>query len=44
MGRSWLEHLGPDAHRVAWYDATNPLAGAVELADRVVAVRPHYAE
>ena len=44
MGRSWLEHLGPDAHRFAWHDATNPLAGAVELADRVVAVSPHYAQ
>ena len=44
MDRSWLDHLGPDAHRFAWYDATNPLAGAIELAGRVVAVSPRYAE
>ena len=36
--RAWLEHLPVEAHRFAWYDATNPLAGAIELADRVIAV------
>ncbi len=43
MDRSWLDHLPVQAHRFAWYDATNPLAGAIELVDRVVAVSPHYA-
>ncbi len=41
--RGWLDHLGHDAHRFAWYDGTNPLAGAIELADRVIAVSPNYA-
>ncbi len=43
-GRQWLQHLGPDAFRFAWHDATNPLAGAIELVDRVIAVSPNYAE
>lgn len=43
MDRSWLEHLPIDAHRFAWYQGTNPLAGAIELVDRVVAVSPNYA-
>ena len=43
MDRSWLDHMVADAHRFAWYDAANPLAGGVELADRVVAVSPNYA-
>lgn len=41
--RAWLEHLTVDAHRFAWYGGTNPLAGAIELVDRVVAVSPTYA-
>ncbi|MDX2380643.1 MAG: glycogen/starch synthase [Acidimicrobiia bacterium] len=41
--RGWLERLPVDAHRFAWYDATNPLAGAIELVDRVIAVSPNYA-
>ena len=41
--REWLTHLPVEAHRFAWYDGTNPLAGAIELADRVVAVSPNYA-
>lgn len=43
MDRSWLGRLAVDAHRFAWYDATNPLAGAIELVDRVIAVSPNYA-
>jgi starch synthase len=43
MDRAWLEHLPVGAHRFAWYGATNPLAGAIELVDRVVAVSPTYA-
>lgn len=41
--REWLTHLPVEAHRFAWYDGTNPLAGAIELADRVIAVSPNYA-
>ena len=41
--RRWLDRLPVDAHRFAWYGGTNPLAGAIELADRVVAVSPNYA-
>ena len=43
MDRSWLEHLPIEAHRFAWYGGTNPIAGALELADRVIAVSPNYA-
>ena len=41
--RAWLDKLTVDAHRFAWYGGTNPLAGAIELVDRVVAVSPTYA-
>ncbi len=43
MARGWLDNLPVDAHRFAWYGSANPLAGAIELADRVVAVSPNYA-
>lgn len=43
MERSWLDHLPVHPERFAWYDGANPLAGAIELADRVVAVSPNYA-
>jgi len=39
----WLDALGPRAAAFAHRDATNPMAGAVRLADRVVAVSPTYA-
>lgn len=39
----WIERLSVDASRFAWYGGTNPLAGAIELADRVIAVSPNYA-
>lgn len=39
----WLQHLPVEADRFAWYGGTNPLAGAIELVDRVIAVSPNYA-
>ena len=39
----WLQHLGPQSFRFAWWDATNPLAGAIQLVDRVITVSPNYA-
>ncbi len=41
--RDWLEHLPVETHRFGWHEGTNPLAGAIELADRVIAVSPNYA-
>ena len=40
---AWLDRL--EAHREAfeWFGGTNPLAGAIALADRVIAVSPTYA-
>ena len=40
---AWLQRL--DAHPDAfdWFGGTNPLAGAIALADRVIAVSPTYA-
>ncbi len=40
---SWLQHLGHQAFRFAWWGATNPMAGAIQLADRVLTVSPTYA-
>ncbi len=40
---SWLEQLGPRAAHYEWWGDTNPLSGGIALADRVVAVSPHYA-
>ena len=40
---SWLDVLGPRAEHFEWYGGTNPLSGAIALADRVVAVSPTYA-
>ncbi len=42
-GEQWLSHLGNEAFRFAWWGATNPMAGAVQLADRVLTVSPTYA-
>jgi starch synthase len=39
----WLERMGERAHHFAHHGACNPLAGAIALADRVVAVSPTYA-
>ena len=41
--RTWLEHLPIGTHHFSWYEGSNPLAGAIALADRVIAVSPHYA-
>lgn len=43
MDRGWLDHIPNQTHKFAWYDSTNPIAGAIELADAVVAVSPNYA-
>jgi starch synthase len=39
----WMAVLGPEARALAWGGATNPMAGGIRLADRVVAVSPTYA-
>lgn len=41
--RSWLERLPGATDAYARGDACNPLAGAIALADRIVAVSPSYA-
>jgi starch synthase len=38
----WLAMLGPRAEHYEWWGGTNALTGAIALADRVVAVSPHY--
>ena len=40
----WLDLLGSNSSHFEWWGATNPLSGAIALADRVVAVSPNYAE
>jgi len=40
----WLSVIGPKAEHYEWWGDTNPLSGAIALADKVVAVSPHYAE
>ncbi|HEY3484985.1 MAG TPA: glycogen/starch synthase, partial [Ilumatobacteraceae bacterium] len=42
-GGEWLPRLGPRASHYEWWGDTNPLTGAVALADAVVAVSPNYA-
>ncbi len=39
----WLDLLGPNSGHFEWWGGTNPLSGALALADRIVAVSPHYA-
>jgi starch synthase len=41
--RSWLALIGPRSAHFEWWGDTNPLSGALALADRIVAVSPHYA-
>lgn len=41
-GREWLFVIGPRAEHYEWWGGTNPLSGALALADRIVAVSPHY--
>jgi starch synthase len=40
---SWLDLIGPNAAHYEWWGGTNPLSGALALADRIVAVSPNYA-
>lgn len=40
---SWLDVIGPHASHFEWWGGTNPLTGALALADRIVAVSPNYA-
>jgi starch synthase len=40
---TWLELIGPEAEHYEWWGGTNPLSGALALADRIVAVSPNYA-
>lgn len=40
---SWLDRIGPRAAHYEWWGGVNPLSGALALADRIVAVSPHYA-
>lgn len=40
---SWLDVIGLNSRHYEWWGDTNPLTGALALADRVVAVSPHYA-
>ncbi len=39
----WLNRLNRSPELFLWYGATNPLLGAIQLADRVAAVSPNYA-
>lgn len=39
---SWLDVIGPRASHYEWWGDTNPLSGALALADRIVAVSPNY--
>ena len=40
---SWRARIGPAGAHYEWWGGTNPLSGAIALADRIVAVSPHYA-
>lgn len=40
---SWLDLIGPNGEHYEWWGDTNPLSGALALADRIVAVSPNYA-
>jgi starch synthase len=40
---SWLDLIGPRAAHYEWWGGVNPLSGALALANRIVAVSPHYA-
>lgn len=41
---SWLDVIGPRAAHYEWWGGTNPLTGALALADRIVAVSPNYSQ
>lgn len=41
----WLDLIDADrAEKYEWFGSTNPAAGAIRLADRVIAVSPNYAQ
>ncbi len=40
----WLDRIGPRSAHYEWWGGTNSLSGALALADRIVAVSPHYAD
>ena len=40
---AWLRHLGPRGRHYEWFSGTNPLSGAIALADAIVAVSPTHA-
>ena len=40
---AWLPHLGPRGWHYEWFGGTNPLSGAIALADAIVAVSPTHA-
>ena len=40
---AWLRHLGPRGRHYEWWGGTNPLSGAIALADAIVAVSPTHA-
>ena len=40
---AWLRHLGPRGAHYEWFGGTNPLSGAIALADAIVAVSPTHA-
>jgi starch synthase len=42
-GGEWLARIGPRAAHFEWWGGTNPLSGAIALADAIVAVSPNYA-
>ena len=39
-----MRRIGPRGRHYEWWGGTNPLAGAIALADRVVTVSPHHAD
>jgi starch synthase len=41
---AWRAWLGPRAGHYEWFGDTNPLSGAIALADAIVAVSPSYAQ
>jgi starch synthase len=41
---AWLPYLGPRGAHYEWFGGTNPLSGAIALADAIVAVSPTHAK
>jgi starch synthase len=41
---AWLRHLGPRGRHYEWFSGTNPLSGAIALAEAIVAVSPTHAK